>query len=215
MREYRETRRRYSAGYSSRKNGTRISRIRLNMEMRLFFQTHVFPTIWYRYHANCKKNENAIFNHVVCNLEWSYWLRHLWKVILPFFKTFSISRETLVNFWTSLYISLYIFLGRKKNKEGRRGKVVRQMGGCAMSHPLNFPNSVLRAFLGIDSICRIFPGATTSPQVLRAVYIIAGSDVVFRGERKDVLSRIFWRLCEWKNRSWKIPTLNYTRLTSR
>lgn len=139
MREYRETRRRYSAGYSSRKNGTRISRIRLNMEMRLFFQTHVFPTIWYRYHANCKKNENAIFNHVVCNLEWSYWLRHLWKVILPFFKTFSISRETLVNFWTSLYISLYIFLGRKKNKEGRRGKVVRQMGGCAMSHPLNFP----------------------------------------------------------------------------
>lgn len=55
------------------------------------------------------------------------------------------------------------------------------------------PNSVLRPFLGIDSICApVSSRAATSPQVLRVSYIIAGRDVIStrRGEWKDVLSRI-------------------------
>lgn len=62
--------------------------------------------------------------------------------------------------------------------------MVRQLGGCAMSHPLNFPQFRSAGVSRDRFDMPYLPGLYNKPQVLRAVYIIVGGDVVFRREER-------------------------------
>lgn len=81
----------------------------------------------------------------------------------------------------TIFIRGFVYIAKKKKFMciliRKNGKVLCQLGGCAMSHPLNFPqfHSAGVSRDRFDMRSRIF-SAVTSPQVLRVLYII--TDVI-------------------------------------
>lgn len=96
---------------------------------------------------------------------------------------------------------LFILPSEKKvgRKKGRKNVMKFRRRGCAMSHPLNFPQ--FRRFwswIRYALLCSCY-----KPQVFRIVYIIAGYNVIFRRIKEESASATRKvKICVIKDFSW-------------